>query len=215
MNKVLRTPLLAALITSTLAVAPNVSAQEKFREDMYYVGFLGSLFNYRSVLERIELENERRVAQYDSGWGAGATVVAGQHISDLFHVEFRLGGGFKDAELGQATDLTLSLNYFASWYIGLHYHLGEGANVYGQFGFSYINADADAPTEEQLGLEFDPYPQLREEFPESAFSMSWIAGLDYEVVDNVYFVLEGGNLFEDTITEVNTFQFNSGVRYEF
>ncbi|MBZ2169967.1 outer membrane beta-barrel protein [Marinobacter sp. F4216] len=210
MNKVLRTSLLAALITPTLTAAPLASAQEKFREDLYYVGVLGSLFNYRSVLERVPLEGGGRTQQYNDGWGSGVTLVAGDHISELFHVELRLGGGFKEADIGN-TGASLNVDFFASWYIGLHYHLGEGANIYGQFGFSYIGGDADLPNEEARYA----FPQLQEEFPESAFSKSWIAGLDYEVLDNVYFVLEGGNLFEDTLTEVNTFQFNSGVRYEF
>ncbi|QSP94150.1 porin family protein [Marinobacter salinisoli] len=210
MNQVLRTALLAALITSTLSAAPAASAQEQFREDLHYVGLMGTLFNHRSVLERVPVEGGGRTSQYQEGWGSGVTLVAGDHLSDLFHVEFRLGGGFKDADIG-STGASLAIDYFASWYIGLHYPLGEAANVYGQFGFSYIAGDADLPNEDAMNA----FPQLQKEFPESAFSMSWVAGLDYEVVDNVYVVLEGGNLFEDTLTEVNTFQFSSGVRYEF
>ncbi|MBW4936250.1 outer membrane beta-barrel protein [Marinobacter sp. F4206] len=209
MNKVVRTSLLAILIPATVTLPPPLSAQETPREDLHYVGILGTLFNYRSVTEIVEID-DRRVPTYTHAWGSGTSLVVGGHLTDLFHAEFRAGVGISDAEL-RSNDASLAIDHFASWYIGMHYPITDYANLYGQFGFSYIKGDADLRTDDAVS----DFPELRDEFPESSFGVSWLAGLDFEVVNNTYLVFEGGKLFEDTGTEVNTFQFSGGLRYEF
>ncbi|WP_286804045.1 outer membrane beta-barrel protein, partial [Marinobacter sp. UBA2498] len=139
-------------------------------------------------------------------------LVVGGHITDLFHAELRAGGGFKDAEVPDS-DLTLSVDYYASWYMGLHYPITDYANLYGQFGFSYIHGEGEIS--DPANDRNNPYLDLEGEFPDSGFSISWIAGLDFEVMDDTFLVFEGGKLFEDTGTDVNTFQFSGGLRYEF
>lgn len=206
MNKVVRTSLLAALVPATLMNSPAAAAQEEAakasRADLHYVGLLATTLNHRSIGE---FTNE-------AAWGSAGTLVVGGHITDLFHAELRAGGGFKDAEVPDS-DLTLAVDYFASWYIGMHYPITDYANIYGQFGFSYISGEAELRNpEEDRNSQFR---DLEGEFPDSGFSVSWLAGLDFEVMDNTFLVFEGGKLFEDTGTEVNTFQFSGGVRYEF
>lgn len=202
MNQVVRTSLLAALIAATMPTSPTATAQEKAREDMHYVGMLATAFNHRTVGE---LTNE-------TGWGSGGTLIVGGHITDFFHAELRAGGGFKDADIPES-DLTLSIDYFASWYLGMHYPITDSADIYGQFGFSYINGEGKLMNaEDSRNAQFR---DLEGEFPGSSFSISWVAGLDFEVLDNTYLVFEGGKLFEDTGTNVNTFQFSGGLRYEF
>ncbi|MDK9558190.1 outer membrane beta-barrel protein [Marinobacter sp. M216] len=206
MNKVVRTSLLAALLTATLMINPAAFAQESAasdsREDLHYVGLLATTFNHRSIGE---ITNE-------AAWGTGGTLIVGGHITDLFHAELRAGGGFKDAEVPNS-DLTLTVDYFASWYIGMHHPITDYANIYGQFGFSYISGEAELRNSEaDRNRQFQT---LEGEFPDSGFSVSWLAGLDFEVMTNTFLVFEGGKLFEDTGTEVNTFQFSGGLRYEF
>ncbi|MGF2685887.1 outer membrane beta-barrel protein [Marinobacter sp. DUT-3] len=200
MNKVLRQALPAALLPIALLGADLATAAAKAREDMHYVGLYATALHHRSIGE---ISN-------DSAWGQVGTLVIGGHITDLFHAEVRAGGGYKDAKSG---DLTLSIDYFASWYIGLHYPITSYANVYAQGGFSHISGDA-----ELANFGADENRQFRDlagDFPDSSFSISWLAGVDFEVIDNGYLVFEGGRLFKDTGSDINTFQFSGGVRYEF
>ena len=200
MKKVLRHTLPAALLPIAVLGADLAAASEKAREDRHYVGVYATALNHRSIGE---VSNE-------AAWGQVGTLVVGGHINELFHAEVRAGAGYKDAETG---DVSLSIDYFASWYIGLHYPITEYANVYAQAGFSHISGEAEI-----ANPEADDNRQFRDiegDFPDSSFSISWLAGLDFEVIDNGYLVFEGGRLFKDTGSDINTFQFSGGVRYEF
>jgi hypothetical protein len=202
MNKVVQISLLATLITATLTTSQTAVAQDKAREDMHYIGLLATAIEHRSIGD---VSNE-------AAWGSAGTLILGGHITDLFHAELRAGASFKDADVPQG-DLTLTVDYFASWYFGMHYPITDYANIYGQFGFSYIDGKAELknPKEPQNSQ----FRDLVGNFPDSAFSVSWVAGLDFEVLNNTYLVFEGGRLFKDTYTGANTFQFSGGLRYEF
>lgn len=207
MNKAARTPRITAVISALvlpalMAGSQSTRADETPRADKHYIGLLATTFNHRTIGENVE----------ETAWGSGGTLIVGGHITDLFHAELRAGGGFKDAEV-PGSDLTLAVDYFASWYIGLHHAITDYANVYGQFGFSYIHGEGAIgdPGNDRNA----PFLELQGEFPDSGFSVSWLAGLDFEVMEDTYLVFEGGKLFEDTATDVNTFQFSGGVRYEF
>lgn len=206
MNKAVRTSLVTAVVftsaSALLVFAPTVLAQETPRADKHYIGLLATTYNHRTIGENIK----------ESAWGTGGTLIVGGHITDRFHAELRAGGGFKDAEVPDS-DLSLAIDYYASWYIGMHYPITEYANVYGQFGFSYIHGEGDISDPDNNRNR--PFEELDGEFPDSGFSVSWLAGLDFEVMDNTFLVFEGGKLFEDTGTDVNTFQFSGGLRYEF
>lgn len=199
----------AALLTIALLTTATASAQDKKtpREGMTYAGLIGTILNHRSVGQNT----------LESGQSTAGSVVLGTHISDHFHVEIRAGGGTTTAEIDN--ELELDIEYFASWYIGGHYPITDYANAYGQFGFSHIEGVARL-TAEGKAREADPddrspYASLADEYPDSSFSMSWLVGLDFEVIDNGFIVLEGGRLFEDTETGANTFQFSTGFKYEF
>ena len=199
MNKAVRTSLVTAVLSTPasalLVFAPTVLAQETPRAEKHYIGLLATTYNHRTIGENTK----------ETAWGTG-------HITDRFHAELRAGGGFKDAEVPDS-DLSLAVDYYASWYLGMHYPITEYANVYGQFGFSYIHGKGDIS---DPGNDRNrPFLALEGEFPDSGFSVSWLAGLDFEVMDNTFLVVEGGKLFEDTGTDVNTFQFSGGLRYEF
>lgn len=202
MNKVLRTHLLLTLVPACLLSAQTALAQETLREDKHYLGLLVTAFNHRTI----------GTASNEQATGSGAALVVGSHINDLFHAELRAGGGYRDAEV-PGSDLTLSIDYFASWYMGLHYPVTDYANVYAQAGFSFIHGTAEFnDTGEQGNAQFR---DLEGDFPDSSFSVSWVLGMDVEVFTDTYLVLEGGKLFEDTGTDANTFQFSTGLKYEF
>ena len=201
MNKVALRFLSSSLMAISLAPL-SAQAQDTPRSDKHYVGLLVTALEHRSIGERTK----------EDAWGQAGTLVIGGHLNDLIHAEIRLGGGFNDADVSGG-DLTLAVDYFASWYMGLHYSITDYANLYAQFGFSYIHGEGEIS--DPANDRNNPYLDLDGEFPDSGFSVSWIAGLDFEVMDDTFLVFEGGKLFEDTGTDVNTFQFSGGVRYEF
>ncbi|MBJ6138115.1 outer membrane beta-barrel protein [Marinobacter litoralis] len=200
MNKV-ATRFLTASTMSLCLFSGATQAQETPRSDKHYVGLLATTIEHRSIGE---------ISKEDA-WSQAGTLVIGGHLNDLIHAEVRLGGGYKDAEIN--SDFTLAIDYYGSWYMGLHYPVGELGNVYAQAGFTHISGEATLENpDERQNRQFQKFG---DDYPSSSFSFSWIAGIDFELIDNMYLVLEGGKLFEDTDTSANAFQFSSGIRYEF
>lgn len=205
MNKIITSLLPASLCLACLvpavAGARESAEAETPRSDKHYVALLATALEHRSI----------GISRED-GWGQAGTLVIGGHLNDLIHAEVRLGGGYKDADISRGT-LELGIDYFGSWYMGLHYPIGTLGNVYAQAGFTHVSGEAtlDNPDADING-QFRDYVG---DYPSSSFSFSWLAGLDFELLDNTYLVLEGGKLFEDTDTSANAFQFSSGIRYEF
>lgn len=202
MKKVVRSHLILSLVPACLLSAQTALAQETPREDKHYVGLLVTAFNHRSI----------GTTSKETATGTGGTLVIGGHLSELFHAEVRAGSGFRDAEV-PGSDLSLSVDYFASWYIGLHYPVTSYANVYGQAGFSYIQGTAELRNpEDRRNAQFR---ELKGDFPDSSFGVGWVFGLDLEVLNDTYLVFEGGKLSKDTGTDANIFQFSAGLKYEF
>ena len=204
--KKITSPLLCASLVTAVLFPPVVCAQEGAasetpRSDKHYIGLLATALEHRSI----------GISKED-GWGQAGTLVIGGHLNDLIHAEIRLGGGYKDAEISRG-DLSLAIDYFGSWYMGLHYPIGELGNVYAQAGFTHVSGEAtlDNPDADANG-QFRDYVG---DYPSSSFSFSWLAGIDFELLDSTYLVLEGGKLFKDTDTSANAFQFSSGIRLEF
>lgn len=214
MNKVFRLYSPATLLSLAL-MSGNALAQDEDipRYEKNYIGLYYTGFQHRSVGRQTR----------ERGWEDGGTLVLGGHLSDYFHVELRGGAGEADSEVDSG--LRLEIDYFASWYMGIHYPMTPWANIYAQFGFSHIRGEAsmspapeDPPDTEPSQRTPDPNAQYRHmegDFPDSTFAFSWIAGMDYELFNDMYFVLEGGRLFKDTVSEVSTYQFSGGFRYEF
>ncbi|MEQ5837085.1 outer membrane beta-barrel protein [Marinobacter sp. NFXS9] len=201
-----RRSLLALTLASGLVSLP-AHAQEppKSRAGLDYVGVQGMALQYRKVGGLPE----------GRGWLSAGTLVLGSNISDLFHVEVRAGAGLNDAEIERT--LKVNMDWFASWYMGMHYSMTDFSNVYAQVGFSHITGNAEVKEVSTAEEEDIPpsYSNLDKDFPSSSFAFSWLAGIDLKVVDNTYLVLEGGRLFEDTDSSASGYQFNGGVRYEF
>ncbi|MGP4845935.1 outer membrane beta-barrel protein [Marinobacter sp. 1Y8] len=198
---------LSLLLVFLILGSSPLQAQEKerpvkSRAGLDYIGILGSAVHLRKVANTDE-DSE--------GWLSAGTLVLGTNISDLFHAELRAGGGITSGEV--TDDLTIDIDYFASWYMGMHYNVASFSNVYAQLGFSYINGSADLQNE---GLNANrPYRDIEGDFPGSSFAFSYLAGIDLNLAENTYLVLEAGRLFEDTDSSAMGYQFNGGLRYEF
>ena len=215
MKALLRMTLAVALIPTTL-LAPQVSsAQEKMREGLTYVGLMATRLNHRSVDDVFNGET----------WSSAAALLLGTNISENFHAEIRLGGGTNSGDIDN--ELRVKIDYYASWYIGGHYPVTSYANVYGQFGFTHVKGESELtpfgryraftdPSDLPEDLRGRTWEEAAEkDYPESSFSVSWLAGAEFELIDGGFLFLEGGKLFEDTETNANVFQYNAGLKYEF
>ncbi len=212
--KVLLRVALAVALLPTVLMAP-AHAQEEMREGKTYVGLLHTRLNHRSFDDVLNGE----------GWSSAAALVLGTHISEHWHVEVRAGAGTASGVVDD--QVRVDIDYYASWYIGGHYPITSYANVYGQFGFTHLkgesaltpfgryraNTPQDDLPDELKGPTYEKTAAMK--YPGSSFSASWLAGLDFEVIDDGFLFLEGGKLFEDTETNANTFQYSVGLKYEF
>jgi hypothetical protein len=215
MNSLLRLSLAIALLPAALLTPQLASAQEEMREGRTYVGAMATRLNHRSVDETLT----------GAGWSSVGSLVIGTHVSEFFHAELRAGTGIAPGEIDR--ELEVDIDYFASWYFGGHYPITAYSNAYAQFGFTHVKGESkltpfgryraetpqsDLPAE----LRGPTYEETAEKkYPGSSFSVSWIVGLDFEVIDDGFLFLEIGKLFEDTETGANVFQYSLGTKYEF
>jgi outer membrane protein with beta-barrel domain len=200
MNFPLRLSLVLALLPATLLAPQSASAQQEMREGKTYVGLMGTRLNYRSVDEEL----------LGKGWSSMAALVLGTHVSEHFHAELRAGSGLAAGTIDD--QLEVNIDYFVSWYFGGHYPISSYCNLYGQFGFTHLQGEAELVE----GSQSQAYAEIaRNEYPGSSFSTSWLAGLDFEVVDDGFVFLEAGKFFEDTDSNSNVFQYSLGLKYEF
>lgn len=215
MNFLLQLSLAVALLPAALFAPQSVSAQEEMREGRTYVGAIGTRLNHRSVDETLTGE----------GWSSVGALVIGTHVSEYFHAELRAGTGVAPGEIDQ--ELEVDVDYFASWYFGGHYPITRYANAYAQFGFTHVKGESKLTPFGRYRAETPQSelpPELRgptyeetagKKYPGSSFSVSWLIGLDFELIDNGFLFLEGGKLFEDTETNASVFQYSLGAKYEF
>ncbi len=136
----------------------------------------------------------------------------GGHLNDLIHAEIRLSGGYKDAEISRG-DLSPAIDYFGSWYMGLHYPIGELGNVYAQAGFTHVSGEAtlDNPDADANG-------QFRDCWEITLQAVSASAGLPVSI-SNCWIARtwcwKVASCSKIPITSANAFQFSSGIRFEF
>ncbi|MFD2230735.1 outer membrane beta-barrel protein [Alkalimarinus sediminis] len=146
-----------------------------------------------------------------------STLTMGTYITDYVKTEMRFGVGLTDDTVPGfkrdngnvvSSDLTMTLNHYASWYMGLHYPLAEWSSIYLQLGMSYIHADAEAEPD-------STWEELRDDYPGSKFSMSWLAGFDFKIVEDWYVTAEAGRLHRSSASDIQTLQYGLGLKYEF
>ncbi len=209
---------LALLALLTLNVAAEEADDSPKKAGLDYIAINAVLIDFQSIGNKYTAKN----------WAT--TFTMGSYITNYVKTEMRLGVGLTDdtvpgyiarrdedgdliqdesgANIIDASNATIALNHFASWYMGLHYPLAEWSSIYAQIGMSYVNADATA----EPGSTWDDLP---EDYPGSKFSMSWITGLDFKIVEDWYVTAEAGRLHRSTASDIQTLQFGLGLKYEF
>lgn len=203
--------LLVPMAAWSQAQQPTAAPESVGKSGLDYVMLQTSVINYSSIGP-----TKGTAETYAIG------ITLGTYISDYFKVEVRAGGGFSEETVSylpppprgreQSEEdrvfLDVSMPYYASWYMGLLYPWSDYSHIYGQFGFSHVKGEAETETPNR-------FEDVSDKLFGSSFSVSWLIGLDLELTDNTYAVLEGGRLHTDTETGINAMQYSLGVRYEF
>jgi len=199
---------LLALITFNAAAEEADDSPKKGGLD--YIAVNTMLIDFNSIGSKYTAKN----------WATSFTM--GTYITDYVKTEMRFGVGLTDDTVPGRTvdtdingvtvispsDATIALNHFVSWYMGLHYPLAEWSSVYAQIGMSYVNADATAEPN-------STWDELPDKYPGSKFSMSWIAGFDFKIVEDWYVTAEAGRLHRSSASDIQTLQYGLGLKYEF
>ncbi|WP_097461861.1 outer membrane beta-barrel protein [Mangrovitalea sediminis] len=201
-------PLLLTITLSSL-FAPWVHADDKTTTEMpeqaeQPTGKAG--LDYVSIM--YASQNNRNIGNDSEQATTTAVAVAlGTYLTDMFKIEMRYGRGIKDGTA--SSNLKLGLDWYVNWYIGLQYPWTDFSNIYAQYGFSTVMGHAD------LGSNTANYPKLHSDLFGASFSPSWLVGTDVSLTHNTYLFIEGGKLHQDTRTNIDTYQYNLGLRYEF
>lgn len=203
MKFIARSLALLALLTFNAAAEEAEDSPKKAGLD--YFALNAVLIDFNSIGSKYTAKN----------WAS--TLTMGTYITNYVKTEMRFGVGLTDdtvpgykREDGDivSSDLIMQLNHYASWYMGLHYPLAEWSSIYVQLGMTYINADALA----EPGSTWDELP---DDYPGSKFSMSWLAGFDFMIVEDWYVTAEAGRLHRSSASDIQTLQFGLGLKYEF
>ncbi|MFE8073169.1 outer membrane beta-barrel protein [Marinobacteraceae bacterium S3BR75-40.1] len=208
--------LLLIFATSVLHAAPQEQAAQgtapdkvEGKEGLDYIGLTLTRLDHRSLGDG-NLSSQTLASQ----------LILGTYLTDLFTVEGRLGGGWN--EDNPYPWLDVGIKYFASWYIGINYSWTPWSSVYAKYGFSSVHGNADKRDPRDYGLDKaaanaanNDIEEIDGDFLSSSFSVSWLAGVDMAVTDNTYAIFEVGRLHADTTTDIKTFQYSLGVRYDF
>ena len=159
-----------------------------------------------------------------------STFTMGTYITDYVKVETRLGLGMTDDDVAGskllrdengdlvkdddgrniivASNADFAVDYFFSWYMGMHYPLAEWSSAYFQLGASYVAGEISAE-------EGSTNKKLADEFLSSKFSMSWLAGLDFEITEDWYATVEAGRLHRGSQSDIDLLHYGLGIKYEF
>ncbi len=158
------------------------------------------------------------------------TITMGTYITDYVKVETRLGIGLANDNVAGykalrdengdtvkdedgrtvfvESNADFTIDYFFSWYMGMHYPLAEWSSVYFQLGASYVDGNVSAE-------EGSTWKETSDEFLNSQFSMSWLAGLDFEITKDWYATLETGRLHRGSTSDIDLLHYGLGIKYEF
>ncbi len=188
------TALIFVSVLSLQTAAQEAAEDTPKKDGLDYIGINGLLIDHRSIGS----------SQTAKNWATSITM--GTYITDYVKVETRFGKGLTDDDVKGVA--TLEVNWWASWFMGLHYPLAEWSSIYGQLGMSYVDGDASA-------IEGTALSDLDDDFLSSKFSMSWIAGLDFNVTEGWYVTAEAGRLHRGTASDINMMHYGLGLKYEF
>jgi len=205
-----RAPLTLILSCALMLLSLTASAQEQMpqqqqqpempepegKADTWYLGLTATNFHHRSVGQFNETANTM----------AGG-LKFGRFMTD--HIKMELRGGWGMERDHVTSDLQVEIDHYASAYIGVLYPWSMFSRVYAQFGVSWVEAEARGEVGEG---EFD---DISDDYFNGNFGDSFLFGIDFDFIGNSHIFLEAGRLHSDTTTEIQLWQYNTGLRFDF
>ncbi|TVP53202.1 MAG: hypothetical protein EA349_14380 [Halomonadaceae bacterium] len=183
--------------------------------DRWYLGVIASNHEHRS-LGRF---NDRTDTQ-------AASLIFGRFLNDHFLVELRAGGDFRKNK--PDPNLEIHVEGYISAYVGLYYPWSTFSALYAQFGVSGVEASAFGPAldtvvrekdedgnEDPRGTILVDYTALDEDYLSTRFSPSFLLGVDLQLSGDTYLTAEYGRLHRDSLSGVQIWQSNIGLRWLF
>ena len=200
------TGLILVLLMSSFAHAqqprrqrPEMPEAESLK-GTYYLGVTATNFYHRSIGSNGDTANT-------PAYG----LMFGKYLNDFIKVEVRAGAGHKTD--GPAPNFEeVDIEQYASAYMGLYYHWTLFSRVYGQFGVSHVESSARGT---DLGESQTPFAELEEDYLKNSLSPSFIIGMDTDFLWNANLFIEAGRLHSDTVTDIQIWQYNTGIRFDF
>ena len=165
----------------------------------YYLGLTATNFYHRSIGRNGDTANT-------PAYG----LIFGKYMNDFIKMEFR-GGAGHDSD-SPASNLEVEIDYYASAYMGVYYQWSLFSSVYAQVGMSQVESSARGT---DLGESRTPFSELKEDYLETSLGPSFILGVDTELAWNSKLFLEAGRLHDDSVTNIQVWQYNTGIRFEF
>lgn len=200
------TGLILALLVSSFAHAQQPRRQrQKMPEPeslkgSYYLGVTATNFYHRSVGSDGDTANT-------PAYG----LVFGKYLNDFIKVEFRGGVGHDTDSPAQGLE-EVEIERYASAYMGVYHHWSMFSRVYAQVGMSHIESSARGT---DLGESRTPFSELNEDYMETSLGPSFLLGVDTDFFWNSNLFLEAGRLHDDSVTNIQVWQYNTGIRFDF
>lgn len=198
------TGLILVLMTSLAQAQQPQQQRQKMpepesMEGRYYLGFTATNFYHRSV-----------------GNGKTANTPAygiqfGKYLNDFIKVEFR-GGKGQDTDSPAPGLEEVEVEAYGSAYMGLYYQWTMFSSAYAQAGISHVETSARGTDLGESGTEFS---SLSEDYLENNLSPSFLIGMDTDFIWNSSLFIEAGRLHADTVTKIQIWQYNAGLRFAF
>ena len=155
----------------------------------------------------------------------GSALTLGTYITDNFKTEIRYGTGIKGDNIGQGA-MDVNISEWFNWYIGGAYPVTDYATAYLQYGLSFYSADVTryvtrrfvqgtTTTPDSSRFVIPSLTEMEEELFGEKFSTSWMAGIDFKIIQNTMFSVEYGRLLNDADTGIKVYQINTALKYHF
>ena len=192
----------ALMLISHAACAQQMPQQQpempepEGKADTWYLGLTATNFHHRSIGQLNRTANTQ-----------AAGLKFGRFMTDYIKMELRGGWGVEKDK--PRPDLEIGIDHYASAYIGVLYPWSMFSRVYAQFGVSWVEAETRGATGE------DEFSDIPEEYFEGNFGDSFLFGVDFDFIGNSHIFLEAGRLHSDTVTEIQLWQYNTGLRFDF
>lgn len=222
--------LLSSAVHSRTPPTPGPAAVKESK-DYFSVGFHYNQFkSIELILDEINSDGSIESAGFKRQFPLTATTYAlsaayGTYINNTFFTEIRYGRGIISDKLDSGA-LEVNIEQWMSWYMGASYGLTDYATVFAKYGLSFFAADVTRYETKQFRLGAAPpngetistlpsRTQMEEELFGENFSTSWLVGVDFEVVKDIYWSWEYGRLLNDADSGIKVYQFSTLVKYEF